>query len=554
MAARFYAPQPETIVAVTGTNGKTSVTVFTRQIWEQLGHRAASLGTIGIVAPASNAAGSLTTPDPVTLHRDARRAGARRDRPCRARGFEPRPRPVPPRRARARRRRLHQPDPRPSRLSPRHGGLFRRPRRGSSRSLLPRRRHRGAQRRHAEAIAAGRRCRASAARPLHHLRRDAGADLRLVAARRRRPAGQELELDVLGRAPRHLPAAARRLPGEQCAGGARSCARRRRAGRRGPRRAGAARRRAGPAAACRRPCRTARRCIVDYAHTPDALETVLTALRPHCRGPADRASSAAAATATPASGRKWARSPQRLADVVIVTDDNPRSEDPAAIRRAILAACPEAAEIGDRALAIRRGLAALQPGDVLLIAGKGHERGQIIAGVTHPFDDASAARDALPSSAEDRRMTPLVVRRRGRGRDRRAAPARDWTASGVSIDSRSVAAGDLFVALVGPNFDGHDFVADASPRAPPRRWWRGCRRASPRTRRCCWSAIPCRAGGARPRGAPAQRGANHRRHRQRRQDRHQGGAEAGAWSAKARPSLRPAASTTSGACRCRWHT
>src|SRR5579864_7699577 len=70
MAARFYAPQPDTLVAVTGTNGKTSVTVFTRQIWQQLGHRAASLGTIGIVGPGFEQGGSLTTPEPVSLHRE----------------------------------------------------------------------------------------------------------------------------------------------------------------------------------------------------------------------------------------------------------------------------------------------------------------------------------------------------------------------------------------------------------------------------------------------------------------------------------------------------
>ncbi len=85
----------------------------------------------------------------------------------------------------------------------------------------------------------------------------------------------------------------------------------------------------------------------------------------------------------------------RLADRVYVTDDNPRFEDPAAIRAEILAACPGATEIGDRGTAIREAVAVLGPGDLLVIAGKGHETGQTVAGVTHPFDDAVVARAAV---------------------------------------------------------------------------------------------------------------------------------------------------------------
>jgi UDP-N-acetylmuramoyl-L-alanyl-D-glutamate--2,6-diaminopimelate ligase len=83
------------------------------------------------------------------------------------------------------------------------------------------------------------------------------------------------------------------------------------------------------------------------------------------------------------------------ADVLFVTDDNPRGEDPASIRAAILAACPEANEVGDRAEAILRGVDALGPGDALLIAGKGHETGQTIAGQVYPFDDAEQASVAV---------------------------------------------------------------------------------------------------------------------------------------------------------------
>jgi UDP-N-acetylmuramoyl-L-alanyl-D-glutamate--2,6-diaminopimelate ligase len=84
-----------------------------------------------------------------------------------------------------------------------------------------------------------------------------------------------------------------------------------------------------------------------------------------------------------------------LADKIIVTDDNPRSEDAATIRAQSLAACPGALEVGDRAQAIRLAIAQLQAGDVLVVAGKGHETGQIIVGIVHPFNDAEEIRDAL---------------------------------------------------------------------------------------------------------------------------------------------------------------
>jgi len=125
---------------------------------------------------------------------------------------------------------------------------------------------------------------------------------------------------------------------------------------------------------------------VDYAHTPDALEHVLNALRPHtqnnlicvfgCGGDRDKGK-------RPEMGVIASK----LADQTIITDDNPRSEDPAAIRTEILAAAPKATEIPDRRAAIRAGINAMQDGDVLLIAGKGHEQGQIFAGRTDPFDD-----------------------------------------------------------------------------------------------------------------------------------------------------------------------
>ncbi len=133
--------------------------------------------------------------------------------------------------------------------------------------------------------------------------------------------------------------------------------------------------------------------LVDYAHTPDALSTVLRAARPHCTGrlivvfgaggdrdPGKRPLMGAAAASS--------------ADHIIITDDNPRSEDPALIRAAIQQAAPEAETISDRAAAIAAGLARMQPDDLLLIAGKGHETGQIVGDTTLPFDDIEHVRRA----------------------------------------------------------------------------------------------------------------------------------------------------------------
>ena len=133
---------------------------------------------------------------------------------------------------------------------------------------------------------------------------------------------------------------------------------------------------------------------VDYAHTPDGLETLLKALRPHVRGKLIAVFGAGGdrdAGKRPLMGEIAAR----LADVAIVTDDNPRSEDPASIRAAILAAAPGAREIGDRREAIRVAAALLEDGDVLAVAGKGHEQGQLVAGVNHPFDDVAETAAAL---------------------------------------------------------------------------------------------------------------------------------------------------------------
>lgn len=133
---------------------------------------------------------------------------------------------------------------------------------------------------------------------------------------------------------------------------------------------------------------------VDYAHTPDGLETVLKALRPHVEGKLIVVFGAGGdrdRTKRPLMGAIAAS----LADVAIVTDDNPRSEDPAAIRAQVMAGTTGMQEIGDRRAAIRAGVALLEAGDVLVVAGKGHEQGQTVAGIVHPFDDVIEIDQAL---------------------------------------------------------------------------------------------------------------------------------------------------------------
>ncbi|MGI3170767.1 UDP-N-acetylmuramoyl-L-alanyl-D-glutamate--2,6-diaminopimelate ligase [Pseudooceanicola sp. C21-150M6] len=142
--------------------------------------------------------------------------------------------------------------------------------------------------------------------------------------------------------------------------------------------------------------------FVDYAHTPDAIATALKALRPHVMGRLITVIGAGGdrdRTKRPLMGEAAAEH----ADVVFVTDDNPRSEDPASIRHAVMMGCPDATEVADRAEAILRAVDALGPGDALLIAGKGHETGQIVGDTVYPFDDSEQASVAV--SALDGRLT-----------------------------------------------------------------------------------------------------------------------------------------------------
>ena len=391
MAAAFYAPQPKTIAAVTGTNGKTSVTVFLRQIWEALGDKAASLGTIGLFAPGIERPGSLTTPDPVTLHRDlamlaqagiehvALEASSHGLDQYRLDGLALAAAAF----TNLTRDHLDYHADMEAYFSAK-ARLFT--------ELLPASGTAVFNIDAAQTARLSRLCLGRGQRMITYGRNPA-ADLWLSDAI---PEGLGQRITFSGFGEKRtiwIP-----LMGAFQAWNA-LCA-------------------VGLAIACGAPASAAfdavaglsgvpgrmqrigdAPVIVDYAHTPDALQTALTALRPFATGKlivifgcgGDR---------DPGKRPQMGAIAEELADTVIVTDDNPRSEDPAAIRRAILAAAPQAQEIGDRAEAIRAAIKMLRPGDLLLVAGKGHERGQIIGDKTLPFDDAAMVRAILAEAGE----------------------------------------------------------------------------------------------------------------------------------------------------------
>lgn len=389
MAARLYKRQPREIAAVTGTNGKTSVAVFVRQIWERLGRKAASLGTLGLIPPRADAPAALTTPDPVELHRclDA----------LAAEGVE----------ALAMEASSHGLDQYRldgvrlsaaafTNLSRDHLDYH-----GTMEAYLA-----AKARLFGELLPAGktavlnadipefeelsRLCARRGHRVLTFGRQ--GRDLRL-AGLRAEPAGLNLDLEIFGQG--HtvgLPLAgafqAHNLLaalGLVLAGGADPAT----VVATLPQLSGVPGRvepvGATPAGG---------QVYVDYAHTPDALATVLQAMRPHVRGRL-WVVFGAGGDRDPGKRPLMGEAAAAHADAVVVTDDNPRSENPAAIRAQILPGCPGATEVGERGAAIAFALARLGAGDVLVIAGKGHESGQIVGDTVLPFDDREVARAAI---------------------------------------------------------------------------------------------------------------------------------------------------------------
>jgi len=391
-AAKFYPRQPATIVAVTGTSGKTSVTAFTRQIWQRLGHASASIGTIGLVSEKRTIYGSLTTPDPIALHRQLDEIAAEGVTHL---AFE------------ASSHGLDQYRLDGVRVSA--GGFTNLTR--DHMDYHPDVAHYLAAKLRlfrdlvaadgAAVISADHDCSqavidAARAKNLRIVTvgskgDGAGEGIRLVGADIDGFA-QKLELEHRGR--RH----AVRLPlvGEfqienalVAAGLAIGTGSEPEAvfaelelleGAKG-RLEQVAERNGAP-------------IFVDYAHKPDALAKALQALRPYAKRKLVVVFGAGGDRDTgkrPLMGAIAAEN----ADSVIVTDDNPRSENPELIRSAILSAAKGAREIGDRAEAIRTAIAGLEPGDALLIAGKGHETGQIVGDRTLPFSDHDAVAAAF---------------------------------------------------------------------------------------------------------------------------------------------------------------
>ncbi len=389
LAARFYGAQPDTIAAVTGTNGKTSVAHFTRQLWTHLGHRAGYLGTLGASAPGYELDGSLTTPDPVRLHQilaEMAKAGVSHlAMEASSHG-------------------LHQFRIDGVRLA--IGGFT-----NMSRDHLD---YHGSM---AAYIAAKLRLFSDVMLPggVAVLNADSTEFPAFDAACRLRDhrvisygksaatlqvtdckisaEGQRLGLTVFGKAYRvMLPlAGAFQVSNALCALGFVLAS-----GADPDRAVAGLEHLQGVPGRMERVGATANGApvYVDYAHTPDAIETVLNALRPHtqgklvimfgCGGDRDRG-----------KRRLMGERATALADVVYVTDDNPRSETPAAIRAEILQGAPGAIEIGDRVAAIATAIGRLSAGDVLLLAGKGHETGQIVGDKIIHHDDREAARTVL---------------------------------------------------------------------------------------------------------------------------------------------------------------
>jgi len=388
MAAEFYGLQPSTIAAVTGTNGKTSVAAFVRQIWTFQGRKAASLGTVGIDSPAGHVSLGHTTPDPVRLHAElahlkqqgieylAMEASSHGLDQYRldglniaAAGFTNITRDHLDYHATfenylAAKLRLF------SELVAEAGGAVVNSDAEHAQQFID-----VARRRRLRVFTVGR----------------SGADLRLVA-QSPQAAGQSILIRYADREHRiALPLAGEFQASNAMVAGGLALA----IGDSADAVFAALETLKGAPGRLELVARTrdGAAVFVDYAHTPDAIATVLKAIRPHvsgrlhilfgCGGDRDRGKRPLMAAAA-----------AQYSDVLIVTDDNPRSENPAAIRKEALAGAPGAREIAGRSDAIREAIGALKSGDALIIAGKGHEDYQIIGNQVLPFSDRSEAVNA----------------------------------------------------------------------------------------------------------------------------------------------------------------
>ncbi|WP_084580382.1 UDP-N-acetylmuramoyl-L-alanyl-D-glutamate--2,6-diaminopimelate ligase [Sphingomonas azotifigens] len=387
LASRFFAPFPAVTAAVTGTNGKTSTVEMTRQLWRMAGFHAASIGTLGVTTADERVSTGLTTPDIVTFLSNV--AGLAREGVTHV-AFE----------ASSHGLSQYRTEGLPVRaaaftnLSRDHLDYH-----GDMATYFT-----AKMRLFAEVLAEDGTAVVWADDPhapqVEDLARmrgnrlitvgEHGKTLRLVS---RTPSllGQTLEIEAEDK----LHTVKLPLIGAYQAANALTAA-------------GLVIATGGDVAATLANCarlqpvrgRLERAVIaangapvyVDYAHTPDALEAAIAALKPHTEGRLILVFGAGG-DRDPGKRELMGQVAAAGADVAIVTDDNPRTEDPAEIRRAILKGAPEATEIGDRRAAIAAAIAMAEPHDIVLVAGKGHEQGQIVGEMVLPFDDVAVARE-----------------------------------------------------------------------------------------------------------------------------------------------------------------
>lgn len=450
ISAAFYAQHPANMVAVTGTNGKTSTVVFTRQIWETLGFKAASMGTLGVQSTDYTSYDGRTTSDCILLHQNLEKLA---DKGVKYAAIE----------ASSHGLDQHRLDGLKFKAAAftnlthdhldYHGTMEKYM---AAKTILftdmiadkgtavlnadiP-------QYKKLEKV-----CKERGLTILSYGKK--GKDLKIISQKLHEN-GQDLVIQAFGKQyDIFLPVVGNfQAMNALCAVGLAVAT-------------GANKEKAVSALTTLKApdgrmqhvatTRAGGVIFVDYAHTPDGLENALTSLRAHttgklhvlfgCGGNRDTSKRA-----------EMGKIADELADVVIITDDNPRDEDAALIRADIMAASPRATEIGNRATAIRTAISNLKAGDVLLLAGKGHEEGQMIKGINYPFNDRLQTLWAIKGLSE----IPLWTRdelRKVFGRNLRE----DIRAYGVSIDSRTLQAGDIFIALHGDKFDGHNYIKDA---------------------------------------------------------------------------------------------
>ena len=387
LAGKFYAPYPETVVAVTGTNGKTSTVEMTRQIWRMSGHRSASIGTLGVTTSDDQVKTGLTTPDIVTFLSNM--AGLQRmgmthvAYEASSHGLDQHRSEGVPLAAAAftnfsrdhldyhrtmeeyfeAKMRLFErllPAGKPAVVwtdDPKSDEVIERAKRAGHEVLTVGRMGEAIRLTEQTPTALGQTLMLEHGGKTHRLALPLigayqAANV-LTAAGLVLATGGEWD-DTFSAMQRVAPVRGRLERAVITGGGA--------------------------------------PVYIDYAHTPDALEAAIAALRPHVEG--------RLITVFGAGGdRDQGKRPEmgavatRLSDVVIVTDDNPRSEDPAQIRSAIMAAAPGATEVSGRREAIAEAIRIAKAGDIVLVAGKGHETGQIVGDRVLPFDDALVARE-----------------------------------------------------------------------------------------------------------------------------------------------------------------